>query len=301
VLGAEDKVTTDVIQKFLPMLPHIEQMFALAVGPDIYAARTISAVPPLRVVRTIIASGEMQKAGGPSIAFSLPNIGPMVDEGRAKRVIFANHHEAKYQILRAIADIAMVPEQLADVDAQSFVFDSTFHEIMHGIGPQKETKAGDSTVGLVLGDLYDGLEEAKANVGGVWFAKILLDNAIISADDLRKIHTTYVAGLMRVMRFGKGEAHAKGAALEFGYLFSKGAIEVRGGKFAVVEEKMQDALTGLVAEIGRAMAKGDKDAAKVLLESYPAQAPALLDTMARAFAEAGIPRDVALVYHVQGL
>lgn len=305
-LGAEDKTATDVVQKFMPLLPQIEQAFSLATGPDIYKARTISGVPPLRVVNVIIGTGEMKKAGGPGIAFSLPNIGPMAEEGRAKRVIFTNHHEAKYQILKAIAEIAIVPEQLQFVDRQSFVFDSTFHEIMHGIGPQRETKVTDSSnTALSIGEYYDSIEEAKANVGGIWSAKVLLDNNVITALQLKNIQTTYVAGLLRIMRFGAKEPHARGAALEFSYLFNKGGIEIKDGRFAVNYEKIQDSLNSLVSEIGKALAKGDKTAVKALLEDYPAKAPALLDEMISKFASAasfdgaiGIPRDVALVYHV---
>ncbi|MBI2974603.1 MAG: hypothetical protein HYY43_03335 [Deltaproteobacteria bacterium] len=306
-LGVEDKEATDVIKKFLPLLPHIEQMFSLAVGPEVYQAKNITNIPPLRVVRIIAASGEMRKAGGPAIAFSLPNIGPMADEGMTKRVIMSNHHEAKYKILSALAEIAIVPEQLGDIDAQSFVFDSTFHEIMHGIGPKREAKVGDSNVFLSLGEYYDALEEAKANVGGVWAAKFLVDNGVITAEQLKKIYTTYVAGLLRIMRFGAKEAHARGAAFEFSYLYSHGGIEERGDKFAVNYEKLPDALNSIVAEIGHAQAKGDKAAAKALLEDYPAKAPALLETLAKKFASSsgwdggGIPRDVALVYHVKGM
>ena len=301
MLGAEDKGTTEVVQKFMPVLPHIEQMFSLTVGPDIYQARTIKNVPPLRVVNVIVGTGEMRKAGGPSIAFSLPNIGPMAEEGRSKRVIFSNHHEAKYQILRPIAEIAIVPEQLQYVDPQSFVFDSTFHEIMHGIGPQRESKVGDSTVQLMIGEDYDSIEEAKANVGGVWAADVLFDNNIITQEQLKSIQTTYVAGLLRIMRFGAGEAHARGAALEFSYLFNHGAIEIKDGRFAVNYDKFQDVLMGLVGEIGRALATGDKTAVKMLLVDYPAKMPPIMNEMAKKFAVAGIPRDVALVYHVKGL
>lgn len=300
-LAAEDKAATELISKFLPVLPEVEQQFATLVGTDVYQTREITAIPPLRVVRVIVGSGEMRKAGGPSIAFNLPNIGPMAEEGRPKRVIMANHHEAKYPILRAIAEIALIPEQLVDVDAESFTFDSTFHELVHGIGPQRETKAGDSTVALSLGEFYDGIEEAKANVGGVWAAKVLFDKGIITEDQLRKIRTTYVAGLFRIMRFGAKEAHAMGAALEFSYLYSKGAIEERGDRFAINYDKFQDALNGIVAELGRAEAKGDLVAAKALIEGYPARAPALLEVLAKKFVAAGIPRDVALVYHVNGL
>lgn len=308
MLGAEDKQTTELVQKFMPLLATIEKGFSTLVGPETYKAREITAIPPLRVVNVIVGSGEMRKAGGPSIAFSLPNIGPMADEGRSKRVIFANHHQAKYRILKAIADMAIVPEQLQYVDPQSFVYDSTFHEIMHGIGPQRETKVGEnSTVALSIGEDYDGIEEAKANVGGIWVARFLLDNGVISEEDLKRIHATYIAGLLRIMRFGAKEAHAKGAALEFGYLYDKGAIEIRDGRFAVNFDRMQQALNDLVAEIGRALAKGDKNAVKALLTDYPKKAPALLEDLAVRFATApgwegeGIPRDVALVYHVVGM
>ena len=301
MLGMEDKEATEVVGKFMPLLPHIEQMFALAVGTEIYQPKKIEGIPPLRVVRVITGDGEMRKSGGPAIAFSLPNIGQMANEGRTKRVIMANHHEAKFEILKAIAEIALTTEQLIDVDARSFVFDSTFHEIMHGIGPPREWKVGGVTMALALGDYYDSLEEAKANVGGVWAAKFLLDNGIITADELRKIHTTYIAGLMRIMRFGAKEAHARGAALEFSYLYSKGAIEERGERFFIVHEKLQDAMNGIIADIGRAQTKGDKTLAKVLLEDYPSKAPGLLEALAKKFAAAGIPRDVALVYHVTGM
>lgn len=303
VLGVEDVETTALIQKFKPLMQQLENGLAALIGPALYQPRKIEAdTAPMRVIDTILASGDGNADGGPFQAYHLPNQGPMVDQGKGKRVIMRNHARAKFPFTQAIAKIALVEEQQNDLDPQAGLFNTTFHEISHGLGPRGNVmvKLSDGTqqqMDLLIGKYSHALEEAKADVAGQWAVRTLVTANVLTPDEARKCYITYVASLFRVIRYGLDEAHGRGAAMELNFLIEKGAVEARGERYAVNLAKMPEAIGALLTEIGRIQAAGDGKAAAALLEGYPKKSPAVLRAIVDRVGKAGIPREIAAYYH----
>ena len=59
------------------------------------------------------------------------------------------------------------------------------------------------------GPAYSGLEEAKADVTGIFLANWLVDQKLLPASELNGIYASYVAGVFRDAALRHGEAHGR--------------------------------------------------------------------------------------------
>lgn len=105
------------------------------------------------------------------------------------------------------------------------------------------------------------------------------------------MYTTFLASAFRSIRFGIGEAHGRGQAVQLNYLLDRGAFVVNAdGTFAVVPDKVRDAVSALAREIMTLQAAGDYAAAKRMLDTLGVirpQTQAVLDKLK------GVPVDIA--------
>ncbi|MEO8360119.1 MAG: hypothetical protein ABI672_08825, partial [Vicinamibacteria bacterium] len=121
-------------------------------------------------------------------------------------------------------------------------------------------------VRLVLKDTYSAIEEAKADISGLWALQQLADKGVISKAVADSMYTTFLASGFRSIRFGVTEAHGKGVALQVNDLLDRGAFVVNAdGTFAVVDAKIRDAVAGLTHDLMTIEAEGQYDAAQALL------------------------------------
>uniref|UniRef100_A0A0A9EU49 Uncharacterized protein n=1 Tax=Arundo donax TaxID=35708 RepID=A0A0A9EU49_ARUDO len=82
------------------------------------------------------------------------------------------------------------------------------------------------------------------------------------------MYVSFLAGCLRSIRFGLEEAHGKGQALQFNWLYEKGAFVLHPDRtFSVDFTRVEDAVESLSREILTIQAKGDKPAAQSLLQS----------------------------------
>src|SRR4029434_4151917 len=110
------------------------------------------------------------------------------------------------------------------------------HELMHGLGPHNITVNGQSTtVRLQLKDRYSSIEEAKADVTGLWALQYLIDKGVIDRGMQRTLYTTLRARMFLSVRVGITESHGRGVAMQFNYFTDEGAIKFneRTGRFSV--------------------------------------------------------------------
>ncbi|KAG6535706.1 hypothetical protein ZIOFF_000729 [Zingiber officinale] len=227
--------------------------------------------------------------GPQTVAFNLPNDERIVNERGTSMVLLKNVSEAKYDanlqfkhILLPIADVCIKADQKEFIDFESFYTHTICHECCHGIGPHTITLPnGDkSTVRLELQELHSALEEAKADIVGLWALKFLINQvsgylAVVLAYELlpkslsKSIYVSFLAGCFRSTRFGLKEAHGKGQALQFNWLYEKGAFLMHlDGTFSVDFGKVEEAVESLSKEILTIQARGDKVAAMSFLENY---------------------------------
>ncbi len=169
------------------------------------------------------------------------------------------------------------------------------HELSHGLGPGKITLDGrDTEVRLELKELYSTLEEAKADVMGVYNILALIEQGEIPAELRATLEPTYVAGLFRAARFGVHEAHGRGVVAQFNYLLERGALEVDAdGRFRSVSERFDGAIEQLLNTMLMLQATGDYAGTAEFLDTYGVASEALLAAIDRL---GEVPVDVRPIY-----
>ncbi|KOM54847.1 hypothetical protein LR48_Vigan10g073900 [Vigna angularis] len=122
---------------------------------------------------------------------------------------------------------------------------------------------------MELQEFYSAVEEAKADIVGLWALRFLISQDLLSESLLKSMYVSFLAGCIRSVRFGLEEAHGKGQALQFNWLYEKGAFVWKTeGTISVDFTKIEGAVESLSREILTLQAKGDKEAAGLLLQKY---------------------------------
>jgi len=259
-----DDVETKRLDVFGSQLQALES--ALPIDPKFRSAK-LGALAPIRVVNVIFAAGDGNR-GVQTAAFNLPNDDRVIREKGSKRVMLKNVQEAKFsQVLVPIAAVALGAADRAKVTFEAFFTHILMHELMHGLGPQ-QVHGTQTSVRTALQDTSSAIEEAKADISGLWALQQLADKGAVSPQIAQAMYTTFLASAFRSIRFGLNEAHGRGIALQLNYLIDQGAVTVAAdGTFAVVEGKIREAVANLTRDLMTMQAMGDYAAAKELLKT----------------------------------
>ncbi len=279
------------LERFKSLLPWLEMN--LPIDDEYKTERGTDS--PIRVVDEVFVGGD-SKSGVQTLAFNLPNDEKVREEKGSKKVLLRNVLRAKYdQVLVPIAERTLASDQVGDVAFDDFLSESLHHELSHGLGPGKITMDGRETeVRLELKELYSTLEEAKADVMGVYNILALIDRGDIPAERRTTLVPTYVAGLFRSARFGLHEAHGRGVVSQFNYLLEKGALQVDDeGRFRAVPEEFPGAIRNLLAEMLMLQATGDYDGTLKFLDTYGVASDALVAAIGRL---GDVPVDIRPIY-----
>ena len=250
---------------------------------------------PIRVVDTVVTAGDTL-AGVQTLAFNLPNDERVREAKGSKKVLLRNTMRAKYdKILVPIAERVIAQDQVKNVAFDAYFNEVLHHELSHGLGPGTITKNGRKTeVRLELKDLFSTLEEAKADVMGVYNILALMQRGEMPGEMRATLEPTYVAGLFRSARFGVHEAHGQGVVAQFNYLMEKGALAVdEQGRFRTISDKFPGAIRDLLHDMLMLQARGDYDATKAFLEKYGQATDSLLKAIDKL---ADVPVDIRPVY-----
>jgi hypothetical protein len=259
-----DDAETKKLARFSGELQEIENN--LPIDPK-YRNPRLGALAPIRVVNTVFSSGDANR-GVQTAAYNLPNDERVTAEKGSKRVMLKNNQEAKFSVvLQPIAKVALSPTDQSKVAFDAFFTHILMHELMHGLGPHNITVAGKTTtVRQELKDTYSTIEEAKADISGLWALQHLLDRGKLPAAMGETMFTTFLASTFRSIRFGITEAHGRGIALQLNFLLDQGAVIVGpDGTFAVNGPKMRAAVESLTRQIMTLQSRGDYQAAKSLV------------------------------------
>ncbi|KAA8540570.1 hypothetical protein F0562_024511 [Nyssa sinensis] len=265
-IGVRDDEATAQVKLFGDHLQVLEQNLPM---DNVYKSEEVIAAP-IRVIQLVYNAGDVK--GPQTVAFNLPNDERIVKDRGTSMVMLKNVSEAKFKlILQPIADACITKELRDYVDFDSFFTHTICHECCHGIGPHTITlpNGQKSTVRLELQELHSALEEAKADIVGLWALKFLIGQGLLPKGLVKSMYVSFLAGCFRSVRFGLDEAHGKGQALQFNWLFEKGAFILHPDEtFSVDFAKVESAVESLSREILTIQAKGDKDSAGMLLQKY---------------------------------
>ncbi len=227
----------------------------------------LGALAPIRVVNSVFSSGDGNR-GVQTAAYNLPNDERVTAEKGSKRVMLKNIQEAKFQrVLLPIAKVALAAKDRPNVAFDVFFTHILMHELMHGLGPHNITVEGkQTTVRQALQVSSSALEEAKADISGLWALQQLVNKGVLDKGMERTMYTTYLASMFRSLRFGTGEAHGKGVALQLNHFLDTGAVKVAAdGTFFVVPDKIQESVVALTKQLMELQGRGDRAQAEALL------------------------------------
>jgi len=229
--------------------------------------------------------------GYQAVADNLPNDPRIHAEKGTKKIFFKNFMDARVkEIILPLAARLMDPSQARRASAEGYLASTVMHEICHGLGPAFARRDGKQVdVREAIGKSYSGLEEAKADVVGMFALKWLIDRDLLSKDRLEEYYASYVAGIFRTVRFGTGEAHGRAEMMEFNYLSEQGAIVHAEGAYRVDYARMPAAIERLAKELLEQEASGDRARAEAWFGKYDSVPAALSQALALAI---DVPVDV---------
>jgi hypothetical protein len=289
-VNIRDEAATARLRFFGDHMQEVENN--LPIDPK-YRNPKLGGLSPIRVVNEVMASGDGDH-GVKTAAYNLPNDERVVHEKGSKRVMLRNVQEAKFaSTLVPISKTVLTASAQASLNFDSFFTHILAHEMSHGIGPHRIAVNGRATTPRQeLKDLYSAIEEAKADVLGLYMLQHFFDRAYLKPDETR-LYTTFLASAFRTLRFGIGEAHGKGMAMQFNYLTDKGAFVQRGGAWDVDLTKMRAAVRDLAHDLLTIEATGDYAGAKRMLDGLGVVRPA---TQATLKSVGTVPVDIQPVF-----
>ncbi len=250
----KDKEWTKRLEKYVSMLPELQNGLPVEAA---YKKETPGTSSQLAAFDVVYYAGD-GNSGGKTIAVNLPNDEKIQQLKGTRRSQLKNAMRAKF-------DKIMVPisAELIDKSQQEYLkFDAffanvMFHEVAHGLGI-KSTITGKGYVREALQEQYSWLEEGKADILGLYMVSSLLKKGEMEGD-IKDYYTTFMAGILRSVRFGAGEAHGKANMLCFNFFNSKGAFErTPEGTYKVNYEKFESSMNELTNKILVLQGNGDK-------------------------------------------
>jgi hypothetical protein len=288
-----DEAETAKLARFSSYLQELEDHLPMEAR---YRNPKLGASSPIRVVNEVYSSGE-GNCGVQTAAFNLPNDERVVNEKGSKRIMLKNVQDAKFhKTLVPISRVVLDPSQLDCLSFEAFFTHILTHELMHGLGPHNITVNGRATtVRLQLKELYSAIEEAKADITGLWALQYLIDKGVVDGKMEQALYVTYLASVFRSVRFGINEAHGRGMALQFNYLTDEGAFrcDEQTGKFRVDASKVQDAVRRLTTEILTIEAEGSFEKASAILDRYAVIRPDMKRALDRL---SNVPVDIEPIF-----
>ena len=289
-INIRDDAETAKLKFFGDHMQEVEDYLPIAAK---YRNPKIGALSPIRVVNEVFAAGDGDH-GVQTAAYNLPNDERVVHEKGSKRVMLKNVQEAKFKsTLEPISKMVLSARAQSSLSFDSFFTHILAHEMSHGIGPHQITVNGRaSTPRQELKELYSAIEEAKADVLGLFMLQHFFDRGYLKPDE-KNLYTTFLASSFRTLRFGLNEAHGKGMALQFNYLADKGAFVHREGKWEVDSAKIKGGVRDLAHELLTIEATGDYAGAKRMLDTLGVLRPEMKATIDSVSA---VPVDIRPVF-----
>lgn len=277
------------LSRFVALLPKIQENLPV---DDIYKTEKPAKNNDLGVYEAVYYAGDCN-AGSKTIAINLPNDKKVNEIKGSRKLQLKNIMKAKFDnILKPIAQEVIDDKQLKNINFDAFFENVMFHEVAHGLGISKTIK-DKKLVTDVLKDTHTTLEEAKADIVGLYIVTWLYDNKQITEHDLLDNYVTFLAGIFRSVRFGASSAHGKANMIEFNYLNEKGSFiyNDKTMKYTIELDKMREAVAGLANLILTTQGNGDYNGAKEILKNMAVIKPQLQQNLTK-IANAGIPRDI---------
>ncbi len=285
----KDQVWTKKLDHYASLLPKLQQLLPVDAK---YKTEIPGSSSDLGVYDAVYYQGDCN-AGSKTIAINLPNDARVQLEKGSRKLQLKNSMRYKFEkILEPIGKILITPDQQKNIKFDAFFENVMFHEVSHGLGI-KNTINNKGNVRGALKEKYSTIEEAKADILGVYQVLQLTKMGEITNKDLMDNYVTFMAGIFRSVRFGAASAHGKANMLTFNYFKEKGAFtrDENTATYSVNFDKMTEAISSLGGLILTLQGNGDYDGTAELIEKMSVIDPTLAADLNR-INQAGIPTDI---------
>jgi len=285
IRNVEESRKLAMFQKYVP---EIQDALPLAAEdrPSKHGQQT-----PMEVMDAPYRAADLRH-GYQAVADNLPNDPRIHEEKGTKKIFFKNFGDARVNyVIIPLSRYVMQPDQAAKVTGEGYLLGTIMHEICHGLGPAfARTSAGKVSIREAIGPSFSGLEEAKADVVGMYGLKWLVDHGAIPKEKLEEFYASFIAGIFRTVRFGIGEAHGQAEMMEFNYLSENGAVKRDAtGRYAIDYAKMPDVIATLAKELLEMEATGDRQRTEDWFKKYDVLPAELKDSLNKA---SSVPVDI---------
>ena len=276
------------LAKFNAMLTDLQAGLPV---PDEYKAEVPGTDADMNVYYALYYAGDCN-AGSKTIAINLPNDPEIHLAVGSRKLQLKNAMKAKFdRILKPISEMLIDESQRKYITFDAFFENTTFHEVSHGMGI-KNTINDQGPVREALKEQYSALEEAKADIMGLYLVTKLYEMGELSSGEVMNNYVTFFSGIFRSSRFGAASAHGKANMLNMKYFADNGAFVYQdNGTYKVNFEEMKAAVESLVEKILTIQGDGDYEAAKEWIESDGVMTDQLKADLEKVN-NAGIPVDI---------
>ena len=276
------------LAKYVGLLPELQKQLPCAPEYKTFVPGTSS---DLNVYDAIYYAGDCN-AGSKTIAINLPNDERVHALKGTRRLQLYNSMMAKFnKIMMPIGEVLMTPDQLQYLSADAFFWNVTFHEVAHGLGV-KQTVNGKGSVDAAMGSEKTTWEEAKADILGLFMVSKLIDMGEITDITKEQSVATFIAGIVRSVRFGFASSHGKANMMCYNFMEDFGAFtRDADGKYVIDFEKSAAAIDAWASLILETQATGNFEFA----QKYSAENASIRESLSADIAKvngAGIPRDI---------
>lgn len=293
----KDEERSKDLAKFVSMLPALQKELPCAPEYKTFVPGTSS---DLNVYDVVFYAGDCN-AGSKTIAINLPNDDRVHALKGTRRLQLRNSMKAKFdKILMPIGELIVTPEQQKYLNFDAFFWNVTFHEVAHGLGV-KQTINGKGSVDAAMGTEKTSWEEAKADILGLFMVTKLVEMGEITNITSEDAIATYIAGILRSVRFGAASSHGKANMMCFNYMEKAGAFTRDDkGQYVIDFKKAKEAMNGWAALILKTQGDGDVEFATKYRAENGSITPALQADLDK-INSAGIPRDIRFIQGVDVL
>jgi hypothetical protein len=282
----EESRKLDVFQKYVPDIQD-----SLPLAPEDRPSKR-GHLSPMEVMDTPYRAGDLRH-GYQAVADNLPNDPRIHEQKGSKKIFFKNFMDARVNyVILPVAKRLLRADQAALASAQGYLATTMMHEISHGLGPAfARTSTGQRGIREAIGPSYSGLEEAEADIVGLYGLKWLVDRGDLPKDKFREYYASEVAGIFRTVRFGVAEAHGRAEIMEFNFYSERGIIarDAASGRYAIDLDHMPEAVAALAKELLEQEATGDRARVEAWFVKYGSMPPELTKALEAA---SDVPVDI---------
>src|SRR6185503_14934105 len=169
-----DHKASDKLKVFEQQMPELQTSLTV---PEDLKNKEILTSTPISIYQVAYASGA-GNAAVKAIAASLPNDEVVIKEKGAKKLFYKNVMLAKFEkILVPISKQMVDPKLLPFITEEGFFNNVLGHELAHTLGLKFVRNQGADTntaIRIALKDTYSTLEEAKADIVGLYSISFLV-------------------------------------------------------------------------------------------------------------------------------